>query len=92
MLDFLLNETHFTEDDISSCPRVFRNSLKTLQTRLNELASVEYKPNRLYIICLDRRRYLQFVEKHCQSINNANVWCKFREIEKSIKGKLKWPV
>lgn len=92
MLDFLLHETHFTEDDISSCPRVFTNSLKTLQTRLHELASVEYKPDRLYIICLDRKRYLKLVEKHCQSRNDADAWCKFRKIEKAIKEKLKWPV
>ncbi|XP_055301881.1 transcription termination factor, mitochondrial-like [Sitodiplosis mosellana] len=86
-LDFLLNETHFTEDDISSYPRVFTNSLKKLRTRMNELATVKYKAKRLYIICLERKRYLEIIEKHCQCIDDENVWINFREIEKRIKEK-----
>lgn len=89
LLDYLLTETHFTEADISSHPRVFMNSLETLKARFAETLSVEYMPKRLYIICLDRKRYLEIIEKHCQRMNNENIWCKFRKIEKGIKEKWK---
>lgn len=87
LLDYLLTETHFTEADISSYPRVFMNSLETLKSRFAELLTVEYVPRRLYIICLDRKRYLEMIEKHCKRMNDEQIWCNFRKIEKRIKEK-----
>lgn len=84
-----MNETHFTEDDISSYPRVFSNSIETLKNRINELESVELKPKRLYIICLDRKNYLKFIEKHCCQLNDKKIWSNFRKIETEIKQKFK---
>lgn len=86
-LDFLLTETHFTESDISSYPRVFINSLEKIKARLEELATLKYVPKRLYIICLEKKRYLQIIEKHCQDINDEIVWENFRKIERRIKEK-----
>lgn len=86
-MDFLLNETHFTEDDISSYPRVFMNSLEKLRIRLEELATLKYVPKRLYIICLEQKRYLEIIEKHCRCINDESVWINFRKIERRIKEK-----
>lgn len=86
-LDFLLNETHFTETDIGTCLRVFMISYEELMARIDELSTVNYVPKRLYIVCLDRKRYLSTIEKHCQRINDEHVWQNFRTIEKRIKEK-----
>lgn len=87
LLDYLLTETHFTESDITSYPRVFMNSFETLKGRLDELSTVAYVPKRLYIICLDRKRYLEVIQKHCKRLNDENIWHNFRIIEKRIKEK-----
>lgn len=87
LIDYLLNETHFTEDNISSYPRVFSNSVETLENRMKELQSVELKPKRLYIICLDRKNYLKFIEKHCCHLNDKRIWTNFQKIEIEIKQK-----
>lgn len=63
------------------------NSLEELKARIEELATVKYVPKRVYIICLDRKRYLSTIQKHCQRINDENVWMNFRNIEKRIKEK-----
>lgn len=89
LLDYLLSETHFDESDITSYPRVFMNSVETLKGRLNELSTVGYVPKRLYIICLDQKRYLEVIEKHCKRLNDENIWRHFRIIEKRIKEKWK---
>ncbi|XP_031635754.1 transcription termination factor, mitochondrial-like [Contarinia nasturtii] len=86
-LDFLLNETHFTKEDITSYPRVFNNSLETLRVRFNELAAIKCHPKRVYVICLEKKRYLEMIEKHCQSVDDKNVWEHFRKIEKRLKEK-----
>lgn len=90
LIDYLLNETHFTEHDITSHPRVFSNSVETLENRIKELLSVELKPKRLYIICLDRKSYLKFIEKHCSRLNDKRIWSNFQKIETEIKQKCKW--
>ena len=54
---------------------------------MNELSTVKYVPKRLYIICLEQKRYLEMIEKHCQSIDDESIWMNFREIEKRIKEK-----
>lgn len=87
LLDFLLDDTHFTEDDITSYPRVFTNSLEKLKSRLDELATVNYIPRRLYIICLERKRYMEMIEKHCTDMGDVNIWNNFRKIERRIKEK-----
>lgn len=89
LIDYLLNETHFTEDDITSCPRVFSHSVETLENRMKELQSIGLKPNRLYTICLDRKSYLKFIEKHCYRLNDKKIWENFQKIETEIKQKLK---
>lgn len=89
LLDFLLSETHFTEDDISSYPRVFSNSLETLKTRLKELKSVKLHPKRLYVICLESKRYLKMIEQHCNRFNDTEIWSNFHHIETRIKQKCK---
>lgn len=86
-MDYLLNETHFTESDITSFPRVFASSVDTLTTRLEELSTVRFVPKRLYFICLERKRYLEMIETHCQRLNDDNIWQNFRLIEKRIKEK-----
>lgn len=82
-----MTETHFSEADISGYPRVLTKGLKELRSRIEELATVEYVPKRLYIICLERKGYLNAVEKHCERINDANIWKNFKTIEKRIKEK-----
>lgn len=63
------------------------NSLDEIKARMEELATVEFVPKRLYIICLDRKRYLSTIEKHCHLINDEIIWKNFRKIEKRIKEK-----
>lgn len=89
LIDYLLNETHFTEHDITSCPRVFSNSVETLENRIKELQSVKLKPERMYIICLDRKNYLKFIERHCSRLNDKEIWSNFQKIETKIKQKCK---
>lgn len=86
-LDYLLNETHFTTEDINSNVSVFRSNLDELQLRMNELASVGLIPGKLYFICLDRKRYLEMVGKFCTSKNCPDTLEGFRSIEKRIKNK-----
>lgn len=85
ILDFLLNDTHFTDYDITSYPRVFTNSLEKLKLRLDELATIKCIPKRLYIICLERKRYMEMIEKHCANMDDVNIWNNFRKIERRIK-------
>lgn len=85
LLDFLLNETHFTEFDISSCPRIFTLNFKELKLRISELTTINFIPKRLYIICLDRKQYLKIIKNHCQILDDEIVWNNFQKIEKRIK-------
>lgn len=85
LLDFLLKETHFTQTDITSCLRVFASNLEELKIRLNELTAIEFIPKRLYIICLDRKRYLKIIEQYCEGKNENRIWDQFMLIEKRLK-------
>ncbi|KAJ6625704.1 Transcription termination factor, mitochondrial, partial [Pseudolycoriella hygida] len=53
-LDYLLNETHFTVDDINSNPAVFRSNLNELKLRINELREIGVVPKKLYTISLSQ--------------------------------------
>lgn len=63
--------------------------METLENRMKQLESVELKPKRLYIICLDRKSYLKFIERHCSRLNDTKIWSNFRKIEIEIKQKYK---
>ena len=84
-LDYLLNETHFTAEDINSNVAVFRTNLDELKLRMDELASIGLIPEKLYFICLDRKRYLERVGRFCMKKNCPVTLNKFRSIEKRIK-------
>lgn len=84
-MDYLLNETHFTIEDINSNVAVFRTNLDELKLRINELTAIGLKPRKLYSICLDRKRYLEMVGKFCRKKNCPVAFETFKSIEKRIK-------
>lgn len=83
-VDFLLNDTYFTIDDINQHIFVLRRNLDELKCRLNELTSLDYVPE-LFEICYDKKRYLKVAEKACRNSTLANSLDKFQTIEKRIK-------
>ncbi|XP_067007907.2 transcription termination factor, mitochondrial isoform X2 [Anabrus simplex] len=62
VLDFLYQEG-FTPQQVCQVPRVLNHSLRTLQTRLKQLRSLDYNPNSLIVLCQTKRQYRIFVEK-----------------------------
>lgn len=84
-LDYLLNETHFTSEDISSHVSVFGRNLDELKLRLNELHAIGLIPRKLYLLCLDSKRYLEMVGKFFREKNCPIISFKFKSIEKRIK-------
>lgn len=87
-LDYLLNETHFTAEDISSNVSVFRRNLDELKLRMDELASIGLIPEKLYFICLDSKRYLERVGKFCTKKKCPVTLNRFKSIEKRIKNQI----
>lgn len=84
-IDYLLNETHFTIEDISSNVSVFRTNLDELKIRMNELTAIGLIPRKLYSICLAKRMYLEMVGKFCRKKNCLVASETFKSIEKRIK-------
>lgn len=85
MLDYLLNETNFTIDDINSYLTVFTASTDELRLRMNELTAIGFVPHRLYMICTHRTRYLEMVERFCVNKNCPDAFESFKLIEKRVK-------
>ncbi|XP_037049340.1 transcription termination factor, mitochondrial-like isoform X2 [Bradysia coprophila] len=84
-LDYLLNETHFTIDDINSTMAVFRTKLDELKLRMGELAAIGLVPRKLYSICLDKRSYLDMVWRFCERKNRPAAFELYKSIEKRVK-------
>lgn len=62
ILDYFLNESEFTANDVAQVPRILCHSLTTTRARLNELRSLGCKPSSLVIVCRSRNEYRKFIE------------------------------
>lgn len=85
-MDYLINETHFTIEEIASnATAAFCINPDELKARLNELHSIGLIPRNLHTICVSRKRYLAKVAKYCKKRESPEIVEKFKLIEKRIK-------
>lgn len=81
-IEYLVNEAHYTVDDINGHIFIFRCNLLETKCRMNELESLGCRP-KLAFVADDRKVYLKKVEKLCRKTENGLV--KFQLIEKRVR-------
>lgn len=86
-MEFILNETHFSGSDVVNCIQIFNNNVDESRTRYNELISLNCRPDRLRILALARKQYIEHIRRHCEISNTKKNWDQFSVIEKRIKEK-----
>lgn len=64
MLDYLLNETDYTREDIASVPRIFLFSLETIKKRIEELEMIGKLPKNLSKLTQGNIRFKKLVESN----------------------------
>lgn len=81
-IDYLLNETPYTIDDINGHIFIFRCNLLEIKCRINEFNSLNYSP-KLFLLASDRNTYLKKVEKLCKdTVNGMTI---YRSIERRVR-------
>lgn len=81
-IDYLLNETRYTIDDINGHIFIFRRNLHEIKCRINEFNSLNYSP-KLYLLASDRNTYLKKIKKLCK--NTEHGMAKYSLIERRLR-------
>lgn len=63
-LDYLLNETNFTADDLLYFPYIFARSVDEIKARIKEMTRIG-APITLPMIYQGKTRYLKFIRQYC---------------------------
>lgn len=81
-IDYLLNETPYTVDDINGHIFILRRSLLEIKCRINEFNSLNCLPKFVYLSS-DRNSYLKKIAKLCKDTENGME--KFKLIEERVR-------
>lgn len=81
-IDYLLNETPYTIDDINGHIFIFRRNLLEIKCRINEFNSLNCSP-KIFHLSSDRNSYLKKIEKLCKDTENGEE--KFKLIEERVR-------
>lgn len=84
-IEYLLNETSYTIDDINGHIFIFRCNLLEVKCRIEEMKTLDHTP-KLYLVASSRSTYLRKIKKLCRDVENGME--KYKLIERRVrKGK-----
>lgn len=81
-IDYLLNETSYTIDDINGHIFIFQCNLLEVKCRIKDMSMLNYTP-KLYIIASSRNTYLKKIKKICRDVENGME--KYKLIERRVR-------
>lgn len=81
-IDYLLNETPYTIDEINGHIFIFRCNLLEIKCRIKEVHSLNYDA-KLFVIASDRKTYLNKIKKLCRDTENGMK--RFEMIERRVR-------